>query len=683
MTSVASPARLPVTAGPAGLTRTAAACALATVALALLAATIVLTLLDTGSKWWVAASPAVVVPLIAGLLIALYRPANAIGWLLLADAVNVAFGFVATPYAHYGLITNPGSLPGARWMLLWSSAGWPALFALPVALVLAFPDGRLPAPRWRPVAIAAVVSFAVLQIAVLFEPQNYVAPYTHITSPLPSLPPIVRTALTPFWLGAFASLFAAAWAMRARFRRAVGVERLQLLWLTYGALLIPLTLIACLVESAVGGTERAAHPDRACRRAHGRSRGDRRRRLPLPALRHRADLQPDAGLRRAHRRSGCGVSRALPRSRSARRRSRRRRRGRRRRSSRWGSSHCGRCCNDGCSGSSMATAPTPTAALARLGQRLQSAPDPSEVFTTIVDGVAGALRLGYCAVALRRDDTLEVAAEQGIRGREPQFVLPLSYQGDEIGELIAEPAPRSVLSATDRQLLEDLARQAGAAVHGVRVMSDLQRSRERLIAAREEERLRLRRDLHDGLGPTLAALVFKIGLIRDSVRDDPARSDRLLLRSSAARRGMRSPTSAVSSTRSGRRRSTSSGSSAHSANRPRLLSESTGLEITVASPDLPELPPAVEVAAYRIVTEALTNVTRHAQASRCDVELRLGDSNLELDVSDDGIGFADGARPGVGLRSMRERADELGGELRGRRGAACGTRIQIRLPVAP
>ena len=75
-----------------------------------------------------------------------------------------------------------------------------------VALVFVFPDGRLPTRRWRPVAIAAVVCFALLQVAVLFEPQHYVAPYTDVTSPLPSLPALVRTALTPFWLGAFAEV---------------------------------------------------------------------------------------------------------------------------------------------------------------------------------------------------------------------------------------------------------------------------------------------------------------------------------------------------------------------------------------------------------------------------------------------------------------------------------------------
>jgi len=659
----------------------AAACTLAAVALGLLAAAVALTLLDTESTWWIASSAAVAVPAVAGLLIALYRPSNPIGWLLLADAVNVAFGFLATPYAHYALITNPGSLPGARWMLLWSSAGWPALFALPVALVLAFPNGRLPSRRWRPIAIATVVSFAALQVAVLFEPQNYVAPYTHVTSPLPSLPAIVRTALTPFWLGAFASLFAAAWAVRSRFRRAAGVERLQLLWLAYGAVLIPLTLIACLVESAVGnGGEGPATPIvlvvglTVVPAAIG-----------IAVFRYRLfdiELIFSRTLVYATLTTGVvagylviflavdqlvgirGVAGVIAAALVA-----------------MGFQPLREVLQRRVHRLVYGDRSDPYAALARLGQRLQSAPDPSEVFTTIVDGVSAALRLGYCAVSLRRDDTLEVAAEQGLRGREPEFVLPLSYQGDEIGQLIAEPAPRSVLSATDRQLLDDLARQAGAAVHSVRVMSDLQRSRERLIAAREEERLRLRRDLHDGLGPTLAALVFKIGLIRDSVHDDPARSDRLLQElGGETKNAIADIRSLVYALRPPALDEL--GLVGALREQAALLGESTGLEIAVASPHLPELPPAVEVAAYRIVTEALTNVARHAQASRCDVELDLRDG-LEIDVYDDGIGFAESARPGVGLRSMRERADELGGSFTAGKCAPHGTRIQVRLPVAP
>lgn len=679
MAVVAAPSRLAEAVRPTAV-RIAAAFTLAGLAVALLASTLVISFLDGESAWWAAASGAVLAPAIAGLLIALYRPSNVIGWLLLADAVNVGFGFLASPYSHYGLVTSPGALPAARWALLWESAGWPALFAFLVALVLAFPNGSLPSPRWRAVAIGAAVSFAVLQIAVLFEPQNYAGSYAHVSSPLPSLPAFVRTALTPFWIGAFASLFAVAWSVRARFRLAQGVERLQLLWLAYGALLIPLTLVACLIESSIGSRAGSVTSVvlAAALTVVPASIGlavFRYRLFDIELVLSRTLIYGTltACLIAAYLALFVGIERLIP----AR----------------------------GVAGVVAAGVVAlgfqplrqvlqrrvdrlvygdrsdPYGALARLGQRLESAPDPAEVFATIVDDVSNALRLGYCAVALRRDEAFEIAAERGRAGRETQVALPLSYQGDEIGRLIAEPAAKGAFSSTDRQLLADLARQAGVAVHGVKLISDLQRSRERLIAAREEERLRLRRDLHDGLGPTLAALVFKIGLIRDTARDDPDRTDRLLRELAgetqdaiADIRGLvyalRPPAldefGLVGALRE----------------QAALLSESTQLEIGVRSTELRELPPAVEVAAFRIVVEALTNVVRHARGTNCTVDLRL-DDELEIDVADDGIGLGDDARMGVGLRSMRERAEELGGSFETETGAGGGTHIHVRLPVNP
>lgn len=673
-----APARLIATPRPTA-TRIAGAASLGLVALVALAATWTLTLVDDGSRWWLASSGAVLIPAVAGLMITLHRPANVIGWLLLADAVNTALAFLVNPYSHYGLITNPGSLPGARWALLWDSAGWPALFAGLVALVFVFPNGHLPSRRWRRVAITAVVSFTFLQVAVLFGPQSYGAPYDRVANPLPQLPAAVRTALTPFWFIAFASLFVAVWTIRVRFQRATGMERSQLLWLSYGALLIPLTLVLCTMEAAVGPGPSSATVVGLVAALNI---------IPLAigiAVFRYGLFDIEVILSRTlvygtltacviagyavlffvidhliQTRSVAGVVAAgfvamgfQPLRSSLQRRVHRLVYGDR---------------------------ADPYAALARLGQRLQATPEPGEVFTTIVEDVSNALRLGYCAVTLNRDGRLEVAAERGRAGREPQYVVHLAYQGAEVGELIAEPAPQHALSPTDRHLLDDLARQAGAAVHNVRLMSDLQRSRERLVAAREEERLRLRRDLHDGLGPTLAALVFKIGLIRDSVRRDPERTDQLLRELGGETKGaiddirtlvyaLRPPAldelGLVGALRE----------------QAALLSEGAGFAFCVDSPDLPELPPAVEVAAYRIATEAMTNVVRHARASRCDVRLRLEDE-LSLAISDDGIGLGGDARMGIGLRSMRERATELGGSFELDAGDERGTRVNVFLPVA-
>jgi len=656
-----------------GTARAIAAAVLALGALALLTGTLVLTVVDGESLWWFAAAATIAVPALAGLLVALYRPANLIGWLLLGDALAAGLAGFVHPYAHYAFVVDPGALPGARWALLWDNAGWPSLFAVLVALVLVFPDGRLPSGRLRRVAIAAGACWIVVQLATLFEPQDYTAPFAGVDNPLPELPGGIRAALTPFWLAAFASLFGAAFAIRVRFRNAEGPERLQLLWLTYGALLIPLAVIVCLAGGAVGDGAGFA-TDVVVAFALTIVPGSigiaifRYGLFDIELVLSRTLLYGTLtgcvvagylglflGLDRVlHVRGVAGVAAAglvalgfQPLRVLVQRRVERLVYGDR---------------------------ADPYGALARLGQRLQSAPDPDEVLTTIVEGVTNTLRLGYCGIILSD----RVVAERGSAGREPQTRVPLEYQGETLGALVAEPAPRSALGRDERRLLHDLAAQAGVAVHGVRLMADIQQSRERLVNAREEERLRLRRDLHDGLGPTLAALVFKIDLIRQGAHRDPGGTAERLRELGGATQ------SAIADIRR----------LVYELRPPALdelglvdalreqaaaLSEGSGVVIDVRSNTLPPLPAAVEVAAYRIVTEAMTNVIRHAAAASCTVTFRLA-KDLEIEIEDDGTGFDTGTRLGIGVNSMRERATELGGTLE--IAVDGGTRISAHLPVA-
>jgi signal transduction histidine kinase len=210
----------------------------------------------------------------------------------------------------------------------------------------------------------------------------------------------------------------------------------------------------------------------------------------------------------------------------------------------------------------------------------------------------------------------------------------------------------------------------------------LSRSRERIVAAREEERRRLRRELHDGLAPTLAGVGIKLDLALRSAHDDPAASAALI---DEARTGVRS---AVSDIRrmarelrpptldalglEGAVREQAAGLAAQGSDAPVIIVE-------VPEP-LPDLPAAVEVAAYRIAVEALLNVVRHAAARRCEIRLSVGQDLLEVDVTDDGRGLAGGSS-GVGTRAMRERAAEVGGEVTIEPVASGGTRVVARLPV--
>ncbi|MBA4115489.1 MAG: GAF domain-containing sensor histidine kinase, partial [Rubrobacter sp.] len=333
----------------------------------------------------------------------------------------------------------------------------------------------------------------------------------------------------------------------------------------------------------------------------------------------------------------------------------------------------------------------PYKVISRLGERLESTLAPEAVLPAIIQTVREALKLPYAAIALKEGESFAVAAESGSSVKDP-LRLPLVYQGETVGELLLAPrAPGEELSSEDRRLLDNLARQAGIAVHAarltdeaIRLSSDLQRSRERLVTALEEERRRLRRDLHDGLGPQLASLSMKAEAARDLLSADPARSDALLKDITAQTQeavtdirrlvyGLRPPalddlglTGALKA------------QAAHG--------DHGGLRVSVEAPeDLPPLPAAVEVAAYRVTQEAVTNAARHARARNCTVRIALDVAAgvLRLEVADDGQGILEGRSAGVGLSSMRERAGELGGSCKVEAASSGGTRVVAVLPLAP
>jgi signal transduction histidine kinase len=214
----------------------------------------------------------------------------------------------------------------------------------------------------------------------------------------------------------------------------------------------------------------------------------------------------------------------------------------------------------------------------------------------------------------------------------------------------------------------------------VRLQRALDSARVRAVTALAEAQRQMRRELHDGLGPVLAGLRLTIGTAREIAESDPAAADAML----AGAQG-----DALAAADDVRKL-------AHDLRPPAL--DDLGLvaalrdrlerivppecRLELMAPGVPDrLPAAAEVAAYRICCEAVLNVARHAHASRCTVVLRAGSSDLELTVDDDGIGIPEG-RAGVGLRSLRERAEELNGKVAIGRAAEGGTLVAVRLPLA-
>jgi len=323
----------------------------------------------------------------------------------------------------------------------------------------------------------------------------------------------------------------------------------------------------------------------------------------------------------------------------------------------------------------------PYEAITRVGRQLENAMLPDTVLPGLVASVVDALRVPYAAVELFDEAGWSMAAEQG-RAVGPVEEFPMTYQGERVGRLLVSPREAGhPLDVTDRRLLEDLARHVGVAAHAVRAGLALQRSRVELVTAREEERRRLRRDLHDGLGPTLAGVTLGLHAARRQLVTAPAEAGQLLetletqVEQAVAdvRRvvyGLRPP----ALDEFGLLRAVQLQAAQLEATEPSLV-------VRLDSPveGLGGLPAAVEVAAYRIVCEALTNVVRHAEATTCSVRINLNGA-LEVDVADNGRGLPPDKGAGVGVLGMRERAAELGGQLVITSDER-GTVVRARLPV--
>lgn len=313
----------------------------------------------------------------------------------------------------------------------------------------------------------------------------------------------------------------------------------------------------------------------------------------------------------------------------------------------------------------------PAEVLAETGRRLADAADGPALLQALTDELVEGLGLSSAEI---RDATGRLLAHSG--SEEPATEqLPLTAYGAAVGALHWAGPP---LDGHERSLLADVAHQIGGAVHTVGLVEELREARESLVLAREQERRRIRRDLHDGLGPSLAGLGMQVDAMANLLAAGHPVEDRL----DTLQSGLRGTVAEVRRIVEGLRPPALDDLGLFGAltELGHQLSGGSGLELAVELPgDAPALPAAVEAAAYRIAQEALTNVVRHADASHCRVAGSLSDHTLVLEVSDDGRGGAGPGR-GMGMHTMQERAREIGGEV-DVRSRERGTSVTIRLPL--
>ena len=649
--------------------------------------------------YWIENSLIAVACSTVGAVIISRRPENLIGWLFCVIGLFNGARHFCAEYAAYASMETPGALPGGEALTWISSWAWVPNLGLYVFLGLLFPDGRLPTSRWRWVAWlgAAVVLMGTILVAFSPGPVYGLGP---IQNPLGiegmnNAVGLVEALLLTLELVAATSLF-------MRLRHARGVERQQLKWVTYAAAVavgglflerivseavgaswvswagfvlvvlgivgIPVTMCIAILKYRLYGIEILINRTLVYGALSASVVG-----IYVLVVGGLGALLQVSGnfaisllatgvvavlFQPLRNRLQCGVDRLMYGERDQ-----------------------------------------PYRVLSRLGQRLEGTLAPDAALKTIVETVAQALKLPHAAIFLKQGDSLVTAAEYGTPTYEPA-TLPLIHQKEQVGLLVVAPrAPGEAFTPSDLSLLEDLARQAGVAAHAVRLTADLQRSRERLVTAREEERRRLRRDLHDGLGPTLAGLTFGLDGARNLLtNEEPKDADKLLTELKGqtqeavldVRRlvyGLRPPAlDDLGLVTAIREQAASHGYLVDDL--PDGAKRETGrrgrLAFTVEAPEhLPPLPAAVEVACYRIAQEAMTNVARHARARVCHIRLSLDDAYkvLELEVVDDGVGLPEDRHVGVGLTSMRERAAELGGACAVASTPAGGTRVLARLPL--
>jgi signal transduction histidine kinase len=327
----------------------------------------------------------------------------------------------------------------------------------------------------------------------------------------------------------------------------------------------------------------------------------------------------------------------------------------------------------------------PYAVLERLSERLDLVVQTEQILPTIVETVVHALKLPYGAITLRHGDVFNTVAEYFRSSAEKHVyeeseILPLVYQSETVGQLVLAPrAPGEVFSQTDRQLLDTIARQTSIAAYNVRLTDELQRSREQLVTTREEERRRLRRDLHDGLGPVLATISVAMDAIHNLADNPDASRDVAIEVKSQAQEALEDIRRIAYDLRPPAL--DEFGLMGALKQHVEATNHVNGLHITFDNPNMPpQLPAAVEVAAYRIALESITNVQRHAQAQECRVRM-MADRDLLLEISDDGCGIPKSVQSGVGLNAMRERAAELGGSCRIQTRPEGGTTVMVRLPL--
>lgn len=588
---------------------------------------------------------------------------------------------LASAWVNAALTLFPGAPGAAIAFWIYERLGAGLLTAIPVILAL-FPDGRLPAGRWRVVAVGSIVCTSLMPLTSL------VAPTSELTDQAaqemdPRLSAIARTAwalplpdgvwpvvLVVARLALVVGLLAAVAVILHARRGADEVRRAQLRWLVWAAVVAVLTLLSWFVlpveVSTVLQTLGLAAIPIAVVIAVTRYRLYDIDALlgwtVISALLLSSFVVADlalAGMLGASLGSGPVTVLAavvvaalyLPFR-----------------------SRLGRLVTRLISGERE----DPYAVMASLSERLEHAQSSQQQLDMVAQAIHRAFKSPFVRLDLERADGSTLTAQLGVAD-DSLAPRTITYRGHVIGTLTMAPARRPKLSARDGRLLDDLVRQAAAAIGASDANDQLRAIRAALVTAREDERRRMRGELHDGVGPVLAGVVLRLDAVAGRVADNAPVHDLIIAAADDASRAVDEV----------RRISQGLGPAALAelglrraiVEQCERLSAGGGCRITHDIDIEHGLPAATEVAIYRIVSEALTNIVRHSGARSARVRVEQRDDMIELEVEDDGAGLGPAPGSGAGLASQRQRALELGGRWSIGPAESGGTIVRAVIPV--
>jgi signal transduction histidine kinase len=626
------------------------------------------------------------VPII-GIVIVSKQPRNAIGWLFISGGIAIALVTFGQVYALHTLIVEPGSLPAGRAMAWMSNVLWTFPITGLVLVFLLFPTGHVVSPRWRPVVWLTWAIYLLLTVAaVVFATAEWADPFEDIEAAARAGGSFARTAILIGALALPVALLLSVVSLAIRFRRSDGDERLQLKWFVSAAMVTAVTFsVGFFIDSRVVGVVTSL----ALLGLYVA--------IGIAMVKHNL-YDIDVILNKAIAYGALaavitaiyvivvvvigaiiGVTEGLSLVATAvvavafqpiRRRAQ----------------HFANRLVYG-------ERATPYEVLSRFSEQVGETYSGEDILVRMVRLLAEGTGATSAGVWLRVGDEYRpvaiwptngsFATVRAAGGGSPEFEdatasVPVKHRGEQLGMLTVVKPPNEPLTSVEQTLVTDLAGQAALLLANSRLIEDLRASRQRLVAAQDEERRRLERNLHDGAQQQLVALAVGLNLARGTASKDPASADQMLERLEGdvgdalenlrdLARGVYPPLLAdqglAAAIEAQSRRST--------------------VPIRVESDRIRRYPQEVETAVYFCTLEALQNAAKYAKPGEVVVRLRMEDGELGFTVSDDGEGFDQATtKLGSGLQNMADRLAALGGDLFVRSSPGNGTVVEGRVSVA-